>query len=105
MCERRIVSRCKYECLPVWDQSLPRSFGRYSKAIKRFAQHDGDVYFHCIMGRERSSVAAAFFLLERGWAKTIDEAYTQLRKARPTVEWRELQKEYARKHAPTFIAK
>ena len=79
-----------YKHLPIADEDLQvaNSIKHVAKEITN-AYHEGKkVYFHCGSGSGRAGVAATAVLIELGLAKTLEEAETAVKEARPQVSIR-----------------
>ena len=79
-----------YKHIPIADEDLQvaNSIENVAKEITT-AYHEGKkVYFHCGSGSGRAGVAATAVLMELGLAKTLEEAETAVKKARPQVSIR-----------------
>lgn len=76
-----------YKHLPIADEDLQvaNSIELVAKEIAA-AYHEGKkVYFHCGSGSGRAGVAATAVLMELGLAKSLEEAETAVKQARPQV--------------------
>jgi len=90
----------QYVSFPVWDQGLPQRREQFVATVRRVACVPGNVLVHCIAGVGRSTMTAALVMLARGDVATVEEAYAQIRKARPLVRWRPDQRAFVDEIAP-----
>jgi len=75
----------EYRCLPTLDGSVPDS-QRFIELATSVANHETEgVFIHCANGHGRSVTLMAAVLLYRGIAKSIDEALSIIREARPAA--------------------
>src|SRR5262249_22991727 len=86
-----IVAERRYLCLPTLDGMAPDEAGART-LIATVAAWEGIVYVHCAQGFGRSALVVAGVLVERGLARDADEALVLLRKARPGVHLRPVQR-------------
>jgi hypothetical protein len=77
-----------YENTAVLDVLEP-SPAELDGATEFIQQHaaDGCVYVHCALGKSRSAVVVAAFLLRSGHAASVDEACAMVKDARPCVKF------------------
>jgi protein-tyrosine phosphatase len=86
-----IVAERRYLCLPTLDGMAPDE-ARLREVVEIVAAWEGPVYLHCAQGFGRSALVAAGVLMARGHARDGDEALALLRKARPGVKLRPVQR-------------
>jgi protein-tyrosine phosphatase len=86
-----IVAGRRYLCLPTLDGMAPDEAGLRT-LVETVVAWEGTVYLHCAQGFGRSALVAAAVLLQRGVARDADEALILLRKARPGVSLRPVQR-------------
>eukprot|EP00928_Gymnodinium_smaydae_P080903 TRINITY_DN64506_c0_g1_i1.p1 TRINITY_DN64506_c0_g1~~TRINITY_DN64506_c0_g1_i1.p1 ORF type:complete len:315 (+),score=51.80 TRINITY_DN64506_c0_g1_i1:65-946(+) len=80
--------RGRYFCLPCLDGDMPEDKEALLRMASEVAQLSPDVpvYIHCANGRGRSCCFAALVLLLRpGGPRNVEEAFAQIRAARPQV--------------------
>ena len=88
---RGVVNGRCYLCLPTLDAAVP-NLAALRDVSTRVADWQGNVFVHCALGHGRSALLVAAVLLERGLAKDDAEAITLVRKARPAVRLRLVQR-------------
>ena len=75
-----------YRNLPILDLTAP-TLEQLDDAIDFIAKESarGIVYVHCKIGYSRSAAVIGAYLLASGSAESLDDAVSQLRRARPTI--------------------
>jgi protein-tyrosine phosphatase len=73
-----------YLCLPTLDTALPSS-AAFASIATNVARSEGRLFVHCGAGHGRGAIMAAAILLCRGAAKSVPEAVSMLKAARPRV--------------------
>jgi protein phosphatase len=76
-----------YHNIPILDLTIPtpRQFADAVDFIRAHATNGRKVYLHCKLGRSRSAVVAAAYLLAEGIAKDAAHAIAIVRTARPEI--------------------
>lgn len=82
---KSIRSMSGYKSFPILEASI-RSKEELSEFIATLPERG--IYIHCGQGHGRTGFFTAAFLLERGYAKTIEEAEAMLVAARPRLKLR-----------------
>lgn len=87
--ENKVFRGLAYQNLPVLDLT-ELDASQLSAAVDFISQNDarGVVYVHCKAGYSRSAAAAGAYLLASGQAKTVEECFTMMRRARPAMVFR-----------------
>jgi predicted protein tyrosine phosphatase len=84
--EAKAFRGVNYLSIPVLDLSAPTEAQlREMAAFVEEASKRGIVYVHCKAGYSRSAAAVAAYLLESGKCENAEEAFGQLREARPAI--------------------
>jgi protein phosphatase len=84
--EAKTFRKINYRNIPVLDLTAPTQaqLVEMSEFIGNNSRN-GVVYVHCKIGYSRSAAAVAAYLLMSGKAKTAAEAFTMIRRVRPSV--------------------
>ena len=84
--EARPIRKVNYRNIPVLDLTAPTQtqLVEMSEFIANNSQN-GAVYVHCKIGYSRSAAAVAAYLITSGKAKTVEEAFTIIRRVRPSI--------------------
>jgi len=88
-----VIKHRNYICLPVLDGSVPDST-RFQALVEKTAAWPGKVYIQCASGHGRSATLMAALLIRKGFAKNVEEAIRQIRKARPGIAIAKHQKRF-----------
>lgn len=80
-----------YVCLPTLDASAPAE-DDLRDLVRRLAEWQGVVYLHCAQGHGRSALVAASVLIARGLAADPVSAENMLRRVRPGVRLKPVQR-------------
>ena len=78
--------KVNYRNIPILDLTAPTQvqLAEMSKFIANNSRN-GAVYVHCKIGYSRSAAAVAAYLIMSGKAKTAEEAFTIIRRVRPSI--------------------
>jgi protein-tyrosine phosphatase len=95
-CSLPIDARRDYLALPTLDAGVPDE-AAFRAVLARVATTAGPVYLHCAQGHGRSAMLAAALLLQRGLATDVRQAEALLRKARPGVRLKPIQRRWLRR--------
>ncbi len=84
--EAKPFRKINYRDIPVLDLTAPTQaqLAEMSEFIGNHSRN-GTVYVHCKIGYSRSAAAVAAYLIMSGKAKTAEEAFAIIRRARPSV--------------------
>jgi rhodanese-related sulfurtransferase/membrane-associated phospholipid phosphatase len=84
--EAKPFRKINYRNIPVLDLTAP-SQAQLVEMSEFIGNHsrDGAVYVHCKIGYSRSAAAVAAYLIMSGKAKTAEEAFTVIRRVRPSI--------------------
>jgi protein-tyrosine phosphatase len=80
-----------YLCVPILDASTPDEQG-FREVIAKAASWPGTVYVHCAQGHGRSAMVVAAVLLIRGLAADLRQAEAMVRRARPGIGMKKVQR-------------
>ena len=80
-----------YICMPTLDTGAPGQEA-FVSALRRISECDGGVFIHCASGHGRSAMLAAAVLIDKGIARTAEEAERILQQARPGIRLKPAQK-------------
>lgn len=78
-------------CVPTLDAKAPAD-GLMPGLISRIQRTRGPIYIHCAAGHGRAATVAAAVIMDRGLARTAEEAEAYMRKARPGISLHRAQK-------------
>jgi protein-tyrosine phosphatase len=84
--ETKPFRKSNYQNIPVLDLTAPTQ-EQLAETGKFIVNHslNGVVYVHCKIGYSRSAAAVAAYLIMSGKAKTAEEAFTIIRRVRPSI--------------------
>jgi membrane-associated phospholipid phosphatase len=84
--ETKPFRKVNYRNIPILDLTAPTraQLADMSEFIANNSQN-GAVYVHCKIGYSRSAAAVAAYLIMSGKAKTAEEAFTIIRRVRPSI--------------------
>ena len=84
--EAKPFRKSNYRNIPVLDLTAPTQT-QLAEMGEFIGNHSGDgvVYIHCKIGYSRSAAAVAAYLIVSGKAKTAEEAFTIIRRVRPSA--------------------
>lgn len=88
---RSVRENFAYLCLPTLDNAAPEQ-ERFQEVIQKMAAWEGETYVHCALGHGRSALVAAAVLMAWGLACSPEEAFAQLKRARPGVKLNQTQR-------------
>lgn len=95
---RLILATRRHVCSPVLDATSPTQ-DQARAVLGVIEQCRGPVYLHCAAGHGRSATIAACIMIQRGHARTLEEAEAQLRVIRPGVTLNPAQRDLLRTFA------
>ncbi|MGE3804348.1 MAG: hypothetical protein AB7K24_06725 [Gemmataceae bacterium] len=96
---RGVIAGRSYLCLPTLDARVPHE-GRFRELIERVAAWPGKAYVHCAMGHGRSGTTVMGVLLARQVVATVAEAEAMVRRGRPGVRLKPVQRRLLEKLFP-----
>lgn len=82
--DRALVKAKTYVCLPTLDGSAP-AHDELVELLRHRDEWPGKVYVHCAAGHGRSALVAACLVVLGGFADSVDEAMTRMKKKRSKV--------------------
>jgi predicted protein tyrosine phosphatase len=84
--EAKPLRKVNYRNIPILDLTAPTQpqLAEMSEFIANNSRN-GAVYVHCKIGYSRSAAAVAAYLIMSGKAKTAEEAFTIIRRVRPSI--------------------
>ena len=84
--EPKPFRKVNYRNIPILDLTAPTQaqLAEMSEFIANNSRN-GAVYVHCKIGYSRSAAAVAAYLIISGKAKTAEEAFTMIRRVRPSI--------------------
>jgi protein phosphatase len=84
--EAKPFRKSNYQNIPVLDLTAPtqKQLAEMGKFIVNHSRN-GVVYVHCKIGYSRSAAAIAAYLIMSGKAKTAEEAFSIIRRVRPSI--------------------
>jgi protein-tyrosine phosphatase len=88
---RGVFSSRRYMCFPTLDATAPRP-DDVRAILEAVSTCHGEVYIHCAAGHGRSAAVVACIMIQRGCARTLDEAEAQLRLIRPGIRLNQAQR-------------
>ncbi len=81
---RGVLQSRRYACFPTLDATSP-SAQDVRAILEALANCQGGVYVHCAAGHGRSAAVVACIMIQRGHARTPEEAEANLRRIRPGI--------------------
>ncbi len=88
---RAVRAGRSYVCLPTLDTTAPNA-DALRAVVRRVDEHRGGVYIHCASGHGRAATVAAALLLARGLAADVRQAESLLRRVRPGIRLKRVQR-------------
>jgi len=92
--DRLIVKNTDYYNFQILDASIPNS-EELADFINKISRIDAPVFIHCAEGHGRTALVASLFLIAKGKAGTLSDAYEMLKIKRPLVKLNRKQKRCA----------